>query len=384
MTRSSTRRTQKLSIFGQGCKSPSSQLKKTWVRYYNIYGGIMSIEMCPKCNKDFENGKYKKKFCSRQCANSRFWSEEQKQKLGIKFKLLCSEGKIVAPINHKHLGVREDKWEIRKCLSCINNFKVYKKSPKIYCCRKCNPKIGGCRNGSGRSKSGYYKGVYCGSTYELAWVIHRLDHNLLVERYKSAIICKNTGQKYFPDFIDGNMIIEIKGYEREDAVSIKTKIAESYGYKVLVLRKEDLQEQFDWVKNNYHTNKFEILFDGYKPKFNYFCSYCNKEFSRDEKVKTKTMFCSQQCCGKFISTHKLPSSLLKKEFIAHYCECGKIISKYAKKCLICFNTTSRRSNYKIPSKEVFNDLIISKSIKEIALQFDVNERTVRKWKLKYK
>lgn len=27
--------------------------------------------------------------------------------------------------------------------------------------------IGGYRKGSGRSKHGYYKGIYCGSTYEL-------------------------------------------------------------------------------------------------------------------------------------------------------------------------------------------------------------------------
>ena len=37
---------------------------------------------------------------------------------------------------------------------------------------------GGKRHGSGRGKKGWYKGYYCDSTWELAWVIYQLDHGV--------------------------------------------------------------------------------------------------------------------------------------------------------------------------------------------------------------
>jgi hypothetical protein len=46
---------------------------------------------------------------------------------------------------------------------------------------------GGYRIGSGRSKSGYYKGIYCGSTYELCWAIHALDHNIKFSRFDKKL-----------------------------------------------------------------------------------------------------------------------------------------------------------------------------------------------------
>jgi len=47
--------------------------------------------------------------------------------------------------------------------------------------------VGGLRNGSGRSKSGYYKEIYCGSTYELCWVIYNLDHNISFSRFSGYL-----------------------------------------------------------------------------------------------------------------------------------------------------------------------------------------------------
>ena len=49
-------------------------------------------------------------------------------------------------------------------------------------------KLGGYREGSGRSKSGYYNGIYCGSTYELCWVIYALDTQVKFDRFKGRVI----------------------------------------------------------------------------------------------------------------------------------------------------------------------------------------------------
>jgi 5-methylcytosine-specific restriction endonuclease McrA len=51
----------------------------------------MSIKLCPKCNKEFDDySKWgTKKFCSRSCANSREQTAESKEKKKIKLSVSC-------------------------------------------------------------------------------------------------------------------------------------------------------------------------------------------------------------------------------------------------------------------------------------------------------
>lgn len=158
---------------------------------------------------------------------------------------------------------------------------------------------GGYRTGSGRSKSGYYKGIYCGSTYELCWVIYNLDHAIEFTRFPGKL--EKDGITYYPDFLlsDGKTIVETKGYEKQESVDKKTKVAESFGYFVKVLRKEDLQYAFEYVAQKYGTKKFFELYDGYKPKYRHLCDFCKIEFETDIKRKTETKFCSRICAGKY-------------------------------------------------------------------------------------
>ncbi len=184
--------------------------------------------------------------------------------------------------------------------------------------------VGGYREGSGRSKCGYYKGIYCGSTYELCWVIYNLDHQIEFVRFDGNL--KRDGITYYPDFLlsDGKTIVETKGYEKQDSVDKKTKVAESFGYIVQVLRKDDLQYAFDYVSNVYKTKKFYELYDGYKPKYTYCCDCCKIEFKTDKKLKTETKFCSRVCTGKYRKSknkmtdemrNKISNSLLGKVWI---------------------------------------------------------------------
>jgi very-short-patch-repair endonuclease len=158
---------------------------------------------------------------------------------------------------------------------------------------------GGYREGSGRSKSGYYKGIYCGSTYELCWVIHSLDHKIKFSRFETLL--EHNGIKYYPDFLldDKKTIIETKGYEKQESVDVKTAVAIHHGYDVIVLRKNDLKYAFDYVESTYETKLFHTLYDGYKPKYNYECGHCKNIFSRDYRLKTSDVFCSRICGGKF-------------------------------------------------------------------------------------
>lgn len=243
---------------------------------------------CYKCNKEhnglFGSGKY----CSKSCANSRGpRSEEFKQKIRKKLK-----GK--EPSNK---GKEMLKREIRFCPTCNGEFRVPISSRKIYCSGKCNPAWGGYREGSGKAKSGYYKGIYCGSTYELVWVIYQIDHNVLFKRFEG--ILTDNKIKYVPDFLIGNTIYEMKGFESIDSVDRKTKLAESKGYSVKVLRKEDLTKEFEWVKKKYQYKRLDQLYDTHKPKFVYKCSNCNTDVERFSESKSKTVCCSRKCSGEY-------------------------------------------------------------------------------------
>lgn len=152
-------------------------------------------------------------------------------------------------------------------------------------------------NKGGRSKKGYYKGIFCGSTYELCWVIYSLDHQIHFERFLGII--KGTEINYIPDFLlsDNQTIIEIKGYEHNDTVKKKTALAESKSYIVQVLRKDDLQDIFNYVKETYNTNNFATLYDDYKPAFTYTCNNCLITYTTDRKTNANETFCTRECSG---------------------------------------------------------------------------------------
>lgn len=268
---------------------------------------------CLTCNKKFLISKFSKKdhlkkFCSRSCGaifnnKKRVLSDEWKNKIKTSILKRIKNVGIWGFINPPK-PISE-----RICIECSQKFLPPKKCRnRKTCSSECHVKYkikhlprcsGGYREGSGRSKHGHYKGIYCGSTYELCWVIYNLDHGIKFTRFPSFL--EKDGLKYYPDFLldDKKTIIEIKGYENKESVDRKTKLAESFGYVVNVLRKKELKHIFDYVTIKYNTKKFETLYDQYKPKHDYVCTNCGNGFSRDRKLKTINKFCSVKCSGHY-------------------------------------------------------------------------------------
>lgn len=204
------------------------------------------MKICPKCNNNHEKLGI---FCSRGCANSRIRTKEIKDSISLKLK----GRKVGAALTN---APDPAKWEQRYCKKCNKVFSCYKKSTKTLCGIKCS---GGYREKSGRGKSGTYKGIFCNSTYELAWVIYRLDHDLPVKRFKGYLT--DGVIKYYPDFIiDDNTIIEIKGYHTPE-VDRKTQLAKDKGYNIQLLYRQDLHHCFDWIKTQYGIVKLEKMYE---------------------------------------------------------------------------------------------------------------------------
>lgn len=261
--------------------------------------------ICEKCHTSFEvtkprknfRGKNIPRFCSRVCANSRIQTDEMNNARRNKLK-----GISTGPSPFK--GVEKTPRIIRKCANtkCENTFRILNSSAIKYC-KRCSPLFnGGYRNGSGRAKHGYYKGIYCGSTYELVWVIYNIDHSIIFERFQGQL--EHDGTRYIPDFLIGNTIHEIKGYCDELTVSKKCEVARKNGYDIVVEYKKDIQYMFDYVESKYNTKKLYELYDEYTPKYKYNCSYCGIEYCNEIKKKSELNFCSRQCAGKHIAKMK--------------------------------------------------------------------------------
>lgn len=119
---------------------------------------------------------------------------------------------------------------------------------------------GGYKPGCGRSKHGWYKDIWCDSSWELAFVIYNIEHNILFKRNTTKFNYIYNGKlyNYIPDFILDGIYIEIKGYFTEKD---KAKI-DQFPYKIKVLFKEDMKLYLDYVKSKYGKTFYNL----YTPK----------------------------------------------------------------------------------------------------------------------
>lgn len=123
---------------------------------------------------------------------------------------------------------------------------------------KMNKKSGGFRHNTGIGKQGWYKGYYCQSSWELAYVIYNLEHNIKFKRNTEGFEYryKNEIHKYYPDFIENNIYIEIKGYMNKQN---KAKI-EQFSYKLKVLSLKEIQLYLNYVEKK-HGKDFYRLYN---------------------------------------------------------------------------------------------------------------------------
>ncbi len=147
------------------------------------------------------------------------------------------------------------------CPICEKEFFVSKCNiSKIYCSKQCyladsahqfrKTSKGGKRKGSGRGKKGWYKGYFCDSSWELAYVIYNLEHNIKFKRNLEGFDYEFNNKifKYYPDFVlEDGTFVEIKGLMNEQN---KTKIS-SFKNKLLVLGKTEIIPYLEYAIEKY-------------------------------------------------------------------------------------------------------------------------------------
>lgn len=212
--------------------------------------------VCNKCGKVFEIKEYKvdspkkeKYFCSRSCANGKKWNDEDRRKKSEsaiksdKVKMANIENGKKRKNFYFSNGIKKERIEriSTKCLYCGEDI-IHKITQKRKYHQKCWAKIsGGIKKGSSRGKCGWYKGYWCDSSYELAWVIYSIDHKIKFERNYEGFDYVFNGEthKYYPDFIKENKLyVEIKNYKSE----LTDAKIEYFPYKIEVLYKENIKK----------------------------------------------------------------------------------------------------------------------------------------------
>ena len=118
---------------------------------------------------------------------------------------------------------------------------------------------------TGRGKKGWYKGFFCSSTYELAFIIYCLDKGIPVKKCSYVYDYEYEGKKhkYYPDFIVNNTIIEIKGFYTEK-VRIKTESVKDR--PIVVLYRKDLKEVFDYIEFTYNKTVDKNIHELYQDR----------------------------------------------------------------------------------------------------------------------
>lgn len=115
--------------------------------------------------------------------------------------------------------------------------------------------FGGYRKGSGRGKKGWYKGFFCDSSWELAFLIYHLDNDIEIQRCKEIRFYEWEGKKtkYYPDFIIDETIYEIKGYNTE-----QSKEKQRLNPDIKFLFEKDMKLYFDYVISKYGINFIKL------------------------------------------------------------------------------------------------------------------------------
>lgn len=183
--------------------------------------------ICENCNQEHDGSYGSGRFCSKKCSSKRNFTQEIKDKIRNSMK---GKGHKVSDETKKKISQNRNK------------------------------KMGGYRQGSGRGKQGWYKGYWCDSSWELAFVIYNLEHNIKFQRNTQKFEYEFQGKQrsYIPDFImEDGTYMEIKGYETEQT---KAKYNQ-FPYEIQILKWKELRHMIKYVEDKYDKNFIKLYED---------------------------------------------------------------------------------------------------------------------------
>lgn len=110
-------------------------------------------------------------------------------------------------------------------------------------------------------KHGWYKGYWCDSSWELAFIMYNLDHNIKFERNTQGFNywCNENYRRFYPDFIVDDEYIEIKGYANETTEAKIKWFPKDLTLKVLY--RKDIEPYLKYAIETYGIDFWKLLTD---------------------------------------------------------------------------------------------------------------------------
>jgi hypothetical protein len=251
---------------------------------------LSPMPLCLVCDKPVKERRAK--YCSSKCSRSAQLSQPKTNETRAKIRAslvrrLTSENRLIPERRCKICGKRfTPKMRNRACCSrkCGGVLSGISNSGK----KRIGTKSGGYREGSGRSKSGWYKGIHCGSTYELIFLVYHLERKIPIQRSTVTLEYGFEGKKrrYHPDFDVAGTLHEVKGFWTAQSQAKH----EQHPEVIIVDKNEIMRMQADSSLAGKTWHELVEIYDSSNVEFGN-CAACGRRFCKPEKT-------SKYCCKK--------------------------------------------------------------------------------------
>lgn len=212
------------------------------------------------------------RFCSRSCANA----NHPKSKHSIE----AREKSIARGKAQREANVQEYLHNPNICEVCGTELNYDHRKRKT-CSTKCANELismkssySAARHGGnnnmmgtrGTARYGTYRGTHCDSSYELAFLIYCIDHNINIVRNTDGFPYLYSGKMhtYYPDFKVNNSYIEIKNYNSARVQAKINALPLNISYFILYLN--DIKPCIDYCIETYGKD-FTSLYDQESPSW---------------------------------------------------------------------------------------------------------------------
>lgn len=264
---------------------------------------------CEYCGEGHAGSYGSGRFCSGRCARG-FSTRAKRKSINGQVQLALSGRKVGNAAKGAHYPYSGS------CGHCGAEYEVsnWQDARRKYCSDECRTrgrteslskalkgKCGGVRRGSGRGHGGWYRGVWCDSTYELAYLAWCELRGITVTRNKQFFRYGAQQRRYFPDFVheDGSLV-EIKGFVTAESREKEAAVL-GLGLSIRTLTKTELAPVIQEVKDHFRVPKLAQLYDHPSDRLEARrCQCCLQPFMIDpNKAADKARkYCSRVCGGK--------------------------------------------------------------------------------------
>lgn len=208
---------------------------------------------CKYCNKEFKNAGGK--------ATHEPYCKDNPDKIIREKSPNAHRKKGSIPWNKGLVGdercKKSEETKLKLSLVCDGKAKtVEKEIERLKKIKEKSVNNGGYRKGSGRGIKGWYKGIFCDSSWELAFVLYCERWNIPIKRNMDRFPYSFEGKlyNYIPDFIVEEEYVEIKGFLTEKN---QAKI-DQFPHKLKLMLESDMKPILEEIIKLYGKNFVEL------------------------------------------------------------------------------------------------------------------------------